>query len=791
MEDENGKLKIFIVYAEKCLLVTLGSYFTLGVLATAFDFNVNTAALFLLLFISSIAVVFLYALFREFGVLIMTAVSLLPLLFLFNRISEDFKWVAFNITTIFNKWTPIPVLFPPTTSYPRLSEPVFFFGALGVGLVLLLTFAVFLRRSSFLAVFVTLPCVLLTFVITTTQADVSMLLGLLAVHLTLILSGGLTHIGGILIDDEDNIEVESGGKSASAIALSFALAVAFTGVLYLASPPDGYERSERISNIQSYMTGVVEQVIRSFTGGSDTDEADKTDKGWLIASDGETWLFNTENINVADAGRRTISNRQLLEIEVSQPGIFYLRGFSMGNFDGRAWASVRYNRERTDYERLSLERPGEVIQQFNDLFRHNNITAELLSPEAPGMSIRRINDVTNVDYLPYYTSAGTKLMTTYFVGDRSYDIMFHYVPENLRAYATEEVMSLLQDNKTWSPDANNIYLAEQGGFDPTSSTVREVDVDIVTAMNLDYTFVDINTAQGLRQLALDVGIDPSAEREVITDAVAEYVRSNGIYTLNPPNIPEGEDFALYFLQNSRAGYCIHFATAATLMLRSLDIPARFTSGYVATVSSVAAAQEGITITDRNAHAWVEVFYDDVGWLPLEVTPATTQSQVPVARPHTPAVQTSEATPSPASGAGGQATPTPAIGRGVGSDTSARREVPAFVTQSLIFVIVLALIVLLIITRRLALLAVRRRHFWQKNTNAAVIYMWHYAETMSRGQSLLPAEMEDLALKARFSTHRITEQERNQMISSVQTLAKSLYDNLEYSRVWFKYIRGFI
>jgi transglutaminase-like putative cysteine protease len=99
-----------------------------------------------------------------------------------------------------------------------------------------------------------------------------------------------------------------------------------------------------------------------------------------------------------------------------------------------------------------------------------------------------------------------------------------------------------------------------------------------------YLQIDDYTATNLRRLAQQAGIDQSAHRAVIADRVAEYILSAGRYTLSPYVTPEGENFTLYFLQTAKQGYCIHFATAATLMLRALDVPARFTSGFVITVS---------------------------------------------------------------------------------------------------------------------------------------------------------------------------------------------------------------
>ena len=70
-------------------------------------------------------------------------------------------------------------------------------------------------------------------------------------------------------------------------------------------------------------------------------------------------------------------------------------------------------------------------------------------------------------------------------------------------------------------------------------------------------------------------------------------------------MPSGKDFATWFLNESDTGYCVHFATAGTLMLRALGIPARYVTGYYAT----AYANQTVTVTTDNAHAWVEYYSD--------------------------------------------------------------------------------------------------------------------------------------------------------------------------------------
>ncbi|HVH51360.1 MAG TPA: transglutaminase-like domain-containing protein [Gaiellaceae bacterium] len=74
-----------------------------------------------------------------------------------------------------------------------------------------------------------------------------------------------------------------------------------------------------------------------------------------------------------------------------------------------------------------------------------------------------------------------------------------------------------------------------------------------------------------------------------------------------------------FVAETRAGYCQYFAGAMALMLRYLGVPARVAVGFS---SGTYDAGRGIwTVTDHDAHAWVEAWFDGYGWLPFDPTPA--------------------------------------------------------------------------------------------------------------------------------------------------------------------------
>ncbi|TWT66146.1 transglutaminase-like domain-containing protein [Allorhodopirellula solitaria] len=101
--------------------------------------------------------------------------------------------------------------------------------------------------------------------------------------------------------------------------------------------------------------------------------------------------------------------------------------------------------------------------------------------------------------------------------------------------------------------------------------------------------------------------------------IAAHFQNNYLYRLQPPRPPRGVDPIIHFLNTKHAAHCELFASASTLMMRTLDVPARYVTGYV--MDELSESQGDYLARNRDAHAWVE-YYDDgqERWVALESTP---------------------------------------------------------------------------------------------------------------------------------------------------------------------------
>jgi len=101
-------------------------------------------------------------------------------------------------------------------------------------------------------------------------------------------------------------------------------------------------------------------------------------------------------------------------------------------------------------------------------------------------------------------------------------------------------------------------------------------------------------------------------------ALTNYLQQNYAYSLELGHVPPGLDPVDWFLFDAKIGYCEQFATAETLMLRSLGIPARLATGY-STGDYDPVLNQSI-VREHNAHAWVEVWFEGHGWVPVDPSP---------------------------------------------------------------------------------------------------------------------------------------------------------------------------
>lgn len=402
----------------------------------------------------------------------------------------------------------------------------------------------------------------------------------------------------------------------SLLALPLLILAALLAGLIL--PMEGYERPQAIEDLQ--------QKIFSLELGKDS--LWKSNNG---LTRGDLTSLSTIRFSGATA----------LQVRVSEKRSLYLRDFAGALYAGNGWTSV----SNSDFNNLAnnvsgiapqnllanaASASGAQLSTFTLSVR--NISATPLSIWTPPGLVTQASEIENAGYvqdtaLAFASSANADAYT------------LQAIPVGMSLYSVS-----LPNSETGTDSLLNAYQATAGSAYGLSSANGDTAKTVSSAAStyIDYVFdtyatLPDATRTAAEQLCQTYGIQRVEENGALNlaatcQAIHQLLSERCAYAYAPQEIPADADFTTYFLEQSRSGYCVHFATAATVLLRSLGIPARYAEGYIVIQADYEKQpdDEGfINIEDTHAHAWVEVFDPaQLEWIPIEMTTNTTQSTQP-------------------------------------------------------------------------------------------------------------------------------------------------------------------
>ena len=256
---------------------------------------------------------------------------------------------------------------------------------------------------------------------------------------------------------------------------------------------------------------------------------------------------------------------------------------------------------------------------------------------------------------------------------------------------------------------------------------------------------------------------------------------------------------MYFLKDAETGYCVHYATAAAVIYRALGIPARVTDGFLFR----AQAGEYVDVLQANEHAWVEVYLDGLGWIPVEVTGSGGVTEpVPQETAGTESPEAEETPPPPEIGepeeeeesAAPVQTPRPTDTVPVGPirtqtepESKSTSRTMIRLLDALRLILLLAVLFSLLPVSRLLRLRLRQSRISQHDRKKAAVWVWKTAVKASRFGAEVPENITACAEKAAFSQHGISEEELRTVQNALQTMLDNCYIGLSpVKKFIFKY-----
>ncbi len=113
-------------------------------------------------------------------------------------------------------------------------------------------------------------------------------------------------------------------------------------------------------------------------------------------------------------------------------------------------------------------------------------------------------------------------------------------------------------------------------------------------------------------------------QQIVSQVLAMFNAEDYHYTLNPPLTP-GADSVDQFLFQTRRGFCEHYAGSFALLMRAAGVPARVVLGYQG--GTLNPLNQVVTVRQSEAHAWVEVWLEQQGWLRVDPTAAIAPQRI--------------------------------------------------------------------------------------------------------------------------------------------------------------------
>ena len=317
-------------------------------------------------------------------------------------------------------------------------------------------------------------------------------------------------------------------------------------------------------------------------------------------------------------------DREIMTLESGTPLMtnVYLTGKVYDTFDGRQWLQLnedtskeRYmdtaetlyalRRYEKNYEQdyLSRVRLKVNYRYFHTRFLFAPLKTWMLEQEGAKMS--------------FTESGGTLLLDGAKGYGTEYEAVFYQMNEGQAAFN-----QFLEEKQ--EPDEEILEELLQDVHAITDENIRAEDLESHRQKVYNNYLKEITLSEEVRDLLASV----TEREETNLDKLRalEAALASLRYTRTPGELPETvtdeSGFLDYFLLESRQGYCNYFATAFVLLARAQGLPARYVQGFCVPMEGRMEA----TVYSYMAHAWPEVYLEDIGWIPFEPTPGYAESR---------------------------------------------------------------------------------------------------------------------------------------------------------------------
>ncbi|HWZ43448.1 MAG TPA: DUF3488 and transglutaminase-like domain-containing protein [Candidatus Saccharimonadales bacterium] len=295
-------------------------------------------------------------------------------------------------------------------------------------------------------------------------------------------------------------------------------------------------------------------------------------------------------------GKIQQSNAAVMHIQVTRgrlPADTHWRGLAQANFDGQRWWNPRP-------EAGTFEPMGNVAL---DLRRVRINGQPLFNTSQPG------RHHPNLAYRVIMEPVGTNL---FFLAETPVRVNGPY--RNV-AIATDGAVYNAEEGR-----AIGLYEGEADTTNPVTLVSNPTSNGYPPAVASKYLQLP-NLDPRIPELARSITARSETNYARARDVEA-YLQGSFGYTLELPATEQNDPLA-HFLFERKKGHCEYFASAMAIMMRTLGIPSRLVTGFRG--AEFNDLNQTYIVRGRDAHAWVEVYFPEYGWVTFDPTPGSGDS----------------------------------------------------------------------------------------------------------------------------------------------------------------------
>lgn len=301
-----------------------------------------------------------------------------------------------------------------------------------------------------------------------------------------------------------------------------------------------------------------------------------------------------------------------LHIKMDNPQELYLKGFVGGTYNEKGWKPISQQQYHGKYDGMLEWLKKNKFDIFKQYVLYQKLGENLQIQSK--VSVENIAAYRKYVYMPATVSQ---------FNENKYNLVKDYRVQGSGFFGSKNYDYSIIDG---APTADGVIQSEWINDANSKAQLNYIETEAVyQGFVLDkYTNVNNNVKNIINTYFYQDNVNNNMDFGELTTWIRQVLKNYVEYTDKPKNVPKNRDLIQWTLEDYQKGNAVSFASIAVMAYRCAGYPARYVEGYHLSGEEVTTALEKkskeINLTSKNAHVWVEVYIDGIGWLPVEVVP---------------------------------------------------------------------------------------------------------------------------------------------------------------------------